>query len=96
MFNFMVTNEGGLTTAGYAIAIIAGIILFLAAICFAGKHSEKHKLTTRQLVFCAVAMALAFITSYLWRRHRHHRWSCLRNPAVHSGTICTFLLPGLL
>ena len=55
MFNFMVTNEGGLTTAGYAIAIIAGIILFLAAICFAGKHSEKHKLTTRQLVFCAVA-----------------------------------------
>ena len=65
MFNFMVTNEGGLTTAGYAIAIIAGIILFLAAICFAGKHSEKHKLTTRQLVFCAVAVALAFVTSYL-------------------------------
>lgn len=60
MFNFMVTNEGGLTTAGYAIAIIAGIILFLAAICFAGKHSEKHKLTTRQLVFCAVAVALSF------------------------------------
>lgn len=28
MFNFMVTNECGLTTAGYAIAIIAGIILF--------------------------------------------------------------------
>ena len=25
MFNFMVTSEGGLTTAGYAIAIIAGI-----------------------------------------------------------------------
>ena len=43
MFNFMVTNEGGLTTAGYAIAIIAGIILFLAAICIAGKHSENHK-----------------------------------------------------
>ena len=42
MFNFMVTNEGGLTTAGYAIAIIAGIILFLAAICFAGKHSETQ------------------------------------------------------
>ena len=65
MFNFMVTSEGGLTTAGYAIAIIAGIVLFLAAIYFAGKHSEKHKLTTRQLVFCAVAMTLAFVTSYL-------------------------------
>lgn len=65
MFKFMVTSDGGLTTAGYAIAIIAGIVLFLAAIYFAGKHSEKQKLTTRQLVFCAVAMALAFVTSYL-------------------------------
>ena len=51
MFSFMVTSEGGLTTAGYAIAIIAGIVLFLAAIYFAGKNSEKKKLTTRQLVF---------------------------------------------
>ena len=65
MFSFMVTSEGGLTTAGYVITVIAGIILFLAAIWFAGKHSEKHKMTTRQLVFCAVAMALAFVTSYL-------------------------------
>ena len=65
MFSFMVTSEGGLTAAGYAIAIIAGIVLFLAAIYFAGKNSEKKKLTTRQLVFCAVAMALAFVTSYL-------------------------------
>ena len=65
MFNFMVTSDGGLTTAGYAIAIIAGIVLSLAAIYFAGKHSEKQKLTTRQLVFCAGAMALAFVTSYL-------------------------------
>lgn len=65
MFSFMVTSEGDLTTTGYVITVIAGIILFLAAIWFAGKHSEKQKLTTRQLVFCAVAMALAFVTSYL-------------------------------
>lgn len=82
MFNFMVTNEGGLTTAGYAIAIIAGIILFLAAICFAGKHSEKHKPTTRQLVFCAVAMALAFITSYL---------KIITLPWGGSVTLCSML-----
>ena len=31
MFNFMVTADGGLTTAGYAITIIAGIILFFLA-----------------------------------------------------------------
>ena len=82
MFNFMVTNEGGLTTAGYAIAIIAGILLFLAAIYFAGKHSEKHKLTTRQLVFCAVAMALAFVTSYL---------KIFKLPWGGSVTLCSML-----
>ena len=57
MFGFMVTADGGLTTAGYVITVIAGIILFFLAIYFAGKNSDKKKLTTRQLVFCAVAIA---------------------------------------
>ena len=65
MFNFMVNGDGGLTAAGYAVTIIAGIILFLAAVYFAGKNSERKKLSTKQLVFCAVAIALAFVTSYL-------------------------------
>mgnify|MGYP007124426557 CR=1 FL=1 len=65
MFDFMVTADGGLTTAGYAITIIAGIVLFFLAIYLAGKKSERKKLTARQLVFCAVAIALAFVTSYL-------------------------------
>ena len=65
MSGFFVNAEGGLTTAGYALTIIAGIILFLAAAYFAGKHSAKKKLSTKQLVFCAAAMALAFITSYI-------------------------------
>ena len=59
MFGFMVTADGGLTTAGYVITVIAGIILFFLAIYFAGKNSDKKKLTTRQLVFCAVAIALS-------------------------------------
>ena len=65
MFELLVNAEGGLTTAGYAVTVIVGIVLFLAAIYFAGKHSEKHKMSTKQLVFCAMAMALAFITSYI-------------------------------
>ena len=65
MSGFFVNAEGGLTTAGYALTIIAGIVLFLAAAYFAGKHSAKKKLSTKQLVFCAAAMALAFITSYI-------------------------------
>ena len=65
MFNFMVNGDGGLTAAGYAVAAAAGIVLFLFAIWFAGRSSDSKKLTTRQLVFCSVAMALAFVASYL-------------------------------
>ena len=65
MSGIFVNAEGGLTAAGYALTIIAGIILFLAASYFAGKHSAKRRFTTKQLVFCAAAMALAFITSYI-------------------------------
>lgn len=65
MFQYLVNAEGGLTTAGYAVCIVAGIVLFLAAIALAGRKSEKKRLTTRQLVFCAMAMALAFVTSYV-------------------------------
>lgn len=61
----MVNADGGLTTAGYVICIILGIAVFGLAIFFAGKNSGKKKMTTRQLVFCAMAVALAFITSYL-------------------------------
>lgn len=65
MFQLLVNAEGGLTTAGYAASIIAGIVLFLLALVFAGKNSEKQKMSTKQLAFCAMAMALAFITSYI-------------------------------
>ena len=65
MFDLLVNAEGGLTTAGYAAAIAAGIVVFIAAILFAGKSSEKQKMTTRQLVFCAAAIALAYVTSYI-------------------------------
>ena len=65
MFGFLVNGDGGLTSAGYAVCILAGVILFVAALAFAKKGSEKKKMSTRQLVFCAMAMALAFVTSYI-------------------------------
>ena len=82
MFGFMVNADGGLTTAGYVITVIVGIILFFLAIYFAGKNSDKKKLTTRQLVFCAVAIALAFITSYL---------KIFKLPWGGSVTLCSML-----
>ena len=63
MLNFMVNAEGGLTTAGYAICIVLGIVVFGIALFFAGKNSEKNKMSAKQLACCA--MALAFITSYI-------------------------------
>lgn len=65
MFDFLVTGDGGLTTAGYIVCVIAGIVLFGAGSFWAGQHSGKKKMTTKQLVFCAMAMALAFVTSYI-------------------------------
>ena len=65
MFEMLVNSEGGLTTAGYAVTVIAGIILFLSAVFFASKSSAKKRMSTKQLVFCAVALALAYLTSYI-------------------------------
>lgn len=39
MFNFLVTAEGGLTTAGYAVSVIAVLILIILV---ASITSEKH------------------------------------------------------
>ena len=65
MSELLVNAEGGLTVAGYAVTIIAGIILFLAAAFFAAKASSKKRMSTKQLVFCAAALALAYLTSYI-------------------------------
>ncbi len=61
----IVTPEGGLTVPGYALCIAAVIVLVLAAICLHGKKKLSLKLSTKQLVFCSMAMALAFVTSYI-------------------------------
>lgn len=82
MFDFLVNAEGGLTTAGYVICIAVGVLLFAAALVFAGKSSEKRKMSTRQLVFCAMAMALAFVTSYM---------KIFKLPWGGSVTLCSML-----
>ena len=82
MFDLLVNAEGGLTTAGYVVCAIAGIALFVLAILFAGRNSEKKKMGTRQLVFCAMAIALAYVTSYL---------KLLSLPWGGSVTLCSML-----
>ena len=82
MFDLLVNAEGGLTTAGYVVCAIAGIALFVLAILFAGRNSEKKKMGTRQLVFCAMAIALAYVTSYL---------KLFSLPLGGSVTLCSML-----
>ena len=60
----------------------SGSYVFLAAVFFAGKRSKRQKMTTKQLVFCAAAMALAFVTSYV---------KIFQMPWGGSVTLCSML-----
>lgn len=59
----IVTPDGGLTALGYGLCALAAVILFLVAGMIS--KNRKRKLSTKQLVFCGVAMALAFVASYI-------------------------------
>lgn len=61
----IVTPDDGLTTFGYVLCGIAVVALILAAAFLSSKKSSRKKLSTKQLVFCAAAIALSFITSYI-------------------------------
>lgn len=65
MFQLLVNADGGLTTAGYAVSALAVILLAAAVIFFCSKNSSTRKMTPQQLVTCAVALALAYVTSYI-------------------------------
>lgn len=82
MFEFLVNGEGELTAAGYGVCIAAAVVLFAAALIFAGRVSEKKRMGTKQLVFCAMALALAFITSYI---------KLFNMPWGGSVTLCSML-----
>ena len=53
-----------LTTAGYTVLILVMLALLLLA-CYLTKADQKTKTGTRRLVFSAMAIALAFVTSFI-------------------------------
>ncbi|MDO4343832.1 MAG: energy-coupled thiamine transporter ThiT [Eubacteriales bacterium] len=67
--SFFVSNVEGellLTTAGKAAtAILLALLVIAAAAIATRKDRAKRSMGTKQLVFCAVAMALAMVTSML-------------------------------
>ncbi len=63
--SWLVNGEGGLTTAGYAVSIAVMAACLLAAFAVAGRASGKRGMGAKQLAYCSMALALAFVTSYI-------------------------------
>ncbi len=61
----IVTPDGGLTTLGYVLCAICAIILVIAAGFLREKTPSAKQMSAKQLAFCAAAMALAFVTSFI-------------------------------
>lgn len=61
-------NYFNLTPAGYGLLVAIMLVLLLGACYISGRKQEKQGkslISTKQLAFCAVAMALGMVTSYL-------------------------------
>lgn len=84
MFQFLVTEDGGLTSAGYGISIAAGILFLAGAVAFAAGQAKKgeKQMAVKELVYCAAAVALAFLTSYI---------RVVKMPWGGSVTLCSML-----
>jgi thiamine transporter len=60
-----ITSEGGLTRAGYVLFVILALVAFIIGAIIAGRATQKKKMRPKQLVFCAMGLALAFALSYI-------------------------------
>ena len=62
----VLTEDGSysLTGAGYTVLVLIMLALLLAA-CYVTKADQKGRTGTRRLVFSAMAIALAFVTSFI-------------------------------
>lgn len=61
-------NYFNLTPAGYGLLVAVMLMLFIGACYISGKKQEKQgksPISAKQLAFCAAAMGLAMVTSYL-------------------------------
>lgn len=82
MINFFVDGEGYVTGWGYLAAVAAGILLLAVGAHFAGRGKQKKGWSAKRLAFCGMAMALAFLTSYI---------KIFQLPWGGSVTLCSML-----
>ena len=65
MMSWLVNGEGGLTTAGYAVSILARVVCLGAGLALADRGGKDRGFAPRQLAYCAMAVALAYVTSFI-------------------------------
>ena len=59
---FFVTEDGGLTTAGY---VLTAVVIFALLIVISAFANKNRKVSAKQLAFAAVALALATVCSII-------------------------------
>ncbi len=67
MSNFISTEDGyyALTQPGYIALAILILVVMLLTTLVAGRTQKTRKLNAKQLAFAGIALALAFVTSYI-------------------------------
>ena len=61
--SLFVNAEGGLTAAGYGLSTTLLAVCFLAGLASDGR--EGNRFEAKRLAYCAMAMALAYVTSFI-------------------------------
>ena len=65
MLSLFVNSEGGLTTAGYVLSIGVMVVCVLAGLALSDRTEKNRTLSARRLAYCAMAVALAYVTSFI-------------------------------
>ena len=65
MLSLFVKSEGGLTTAGYVLSIGVIVVCVLAGLALSDRTEKNRTFSARRLAYCAMAVALAYVTSFI-------------------------------
>ena len=65
MSSLFVNSEGGLTTAGYVLSIGVMVVCVLAGLALSDRTEKNRTFSARRLAYCAMAVALAYVTSFI-------------------------------
>ena len=65
MLSLFVNSEGGLTTAGYVLSIGVMVVCVLAGLALSDRTEKNRTFSARRLAYCAKAVALAYVTSFI-------------------------------